>query len=270
MRKLLFFLSYIIICIIFTNGCSTHTDNGMIHFYNWFLGEEVENTPIISSIMSVEETQKLREILTSNAGWSEVESCVCTKYDIGYDVILDDTCYRICYNSIIYDEVHPISCKKIDGEFEYGLLHEDEDVMWEISDIVFNRSLEGTAYEVFMGENLKESEQATLRHKSKLNEDGELVVNHDEERMLLSIEDTDRLRTLLSLETGWEQTPTIGIPGQYELILDNVLYIINTVGVEHQIKYSAVDNYRTYGFENDDKEVVQEIYDIVEKYIKYD
>lgn len=271
MRKLLFFLLYIITCIVFTNGCSTHTENGIVHRYGWGLNGNGENTNVFySSVMSEDETQKLREIFASDTGWSEVECCVCAKYDIGYDLILDDTCYRICYNSMIYDEVHPISCKKLDGEFEYGLLHEDEEVMWEIFNVVFERSNERTAYEVFMEENKREGKQATLRHKSKLNEDGELVDNPDKEGMPISKEDTDRLRILLSLESGWKQTSSCFGLGKYELVLDNVLYIIDTSSVDCQVKYTAVDDYLTYGFENDNKEVVQEIYDIVEKYIKYD
>lgn len=266
----MFLLLYILSSIIFINGCSAHTENGVIHGYGWSLDSNGENDRDFVSVMSEDETQKLRDIFNSDTGWSEVECCVCAEYNIGCDVILDDICYRICYNSMVYDEVHPISCKKNNGEFQYGILHEDEDVMWEIFEIVFNRSNQRTAYEVFMEENLKESKYATLRHDLKRNESGELVVNTDKEGMPISKEDTDRLRTLLSLESGWEQASSCFGIGKYELVLDNVLYIIDTSNVDTQVKYTAVDDYLTYGFENDNKEVVQEVYDILEKYIKYD
>ena len=84
----------------------------------------------------------------------------------------------------------------------------------------------------------------------------------------VSKEDTDRLRILLSLESGWEQTYQCMCIGHDELILDNVGYIIDLTDVDHQIKYCEVGKESSYcAIENENKEIVQEVYDIVGKYV---
>lgn len=55
--------------------------------------------------------------------------------------------------------------------------------------------------------------------------------------------------------------------GDYELILDNVRYVIDLTDLDHQIKYGVVGGSLLSALENEDKQVVKEIYTIIANYM---
>ena len=210
----------------------------------------VSDEPYIIN-MSKNETNRLYQLLCKEKGWTEVEPCNCTS---GYELTLNETCYRIC-NTHATD--HPIRYGEENGGLNKAMTNQNSDIVSEINSIIRSRGNMGTSYECFMSENQKKSENAMVRY---LNGDNTNSV-------MISEKDTNRLRVLLSMNSGWEQYYGCQCIGETELILDNILYIIDLTDLNHQIKYGLPDSDLLHGFKNENKEVVQEIYDIVGTYL---
>lgn len=219
-----------------------------------------------TSTMSDEETERLRYLLKEQSGWIEDYPCTSVlERDHLMEVELDGMYYCLCtdYWYTYSRDIHSISYKNsADEEYKHAILNEDEDIMIEIYDMVRNRRDLGTEYTIFMYEHQKKSSHATLDTREPGND----------EKITVSKEDTERLRMLLSLESGWEQKPANLLPVECLLVLDNVQYEITTSRVEHEVRYSVVtdeiSSVRDHGLVNDDIEVVHELYDIVGKYIE--
>ena len=215
------------------------------------------NRPYIVS-MSMEETERLRALFSQETSWTEASCCDCVTNaeEHGYELTLDGICYRICTTE--YAE-YPISYKKVDGEYEGAIVNTDEEIMLEIFSIINERDSLGSDFEEFLKENQIQSKQASVRFKM-------LPDLGDETE--ISEEDTKRLRTLLSLDVGWIQGDLCQCIGKYELILDNIGYMIDLTDVEHQIKVCQIGDNRYIAIEQDDEEIVREVYEIVEKYVE--
>lgn len=195
-------------------------------------------------------------------GWTQNLVFVLKKGDYGWDVMLDGVYYRVC-NEYWYTyprNIHSISYKySADEEYKQAMLNENEEVMFEIYEMVTKRGDCGTSIDIFLDEHQKKTNEAIIRP---------LWSEDTSKDIRVSKEDTDRLRILLSLESGWEQTYQCMCIGHDELILDNVGYIIDLTDVDHQIKYCEVGKESSYcAIENENKEIVQEVYDIVGKYV---
>lgn len=85
---------------------------------------------------------------------------------------------------------------------------------------------------------------------------------------VLSRRDTERLRELLDTASGWVECEPCDCLGTYELILDNVRYVVDIKDKKHQIQYGKSNGPLTAAMENEDKDVVKAIYRIVEKWVE--
>lgn len=85
---------------------------------------------------------------------------------------------------------------------------------------------------------------------------------------VLSNRDTERLRDLFDAASGWVECEPCDCPGAYELILDNVRYVVDIKDKNHQIQYGKTNGVLTGAMENEDKDVVKTIYRIIEKWIE--
>lgn len=261
MKKNYLCIKLLVASCVFICSCasvsSKYAENVEIH--NFLRGSGERYTVIASD----EETERLRDLLKLESGWSETEPCLCADEDVGYDVLLDGVYYRVCnWHSMAFlsDEIHSISYKNsANEEYKHAMLNENEDIMREIYDLVSNRAWYGTSFDIFLEEHQKKTNEAIIRP---------MWAEDTSRDIFVSKEDTKRLRKLLSIESGWKQNYQCMCIGHDELILDNVGYIIDLTDVDHQIKYCEVGKESYYcAIENENKDIVQEIYDIVEKYV---
>lgn len=260
--------NYIVIlfCILclFNSSCGSegrkYADNAKVEELS-HLGEK---HILGSAIMSDQETDRLRYLLKEETSWKDAEPCVCANGYYGWDVVLDGVYYRVCnwYRMSFSKDIHPISYKNsADEKYMHAIISENDEIMIEINNMVANRSGYGTSFDIFLDEHREKTKEAIIRP---------LWSEDSGEEVVVSEKDTERLRSFLAIESGWKQNVPCLCIGSAELILDNVGYIIDLTDTEHQIKYCEVGKEgKQYALENENKNVVQEVYDIVEKYVDW-
>lgn len=200
-------------------------------------------------ILSRADTQKLKELLDAENGWEESEPCEC----IGAcELIIEDTRYVID----VFDREHQIMYGPIESDLTGAISNSDIDVVKEVYYTLINWLWMGSSYECFYEEYAKKEGQATL-----------IEYNNDKaENIVLSEKDASRLRTLLDIDSGWMENPLCDCIGDYQLTLDNIRYVIDITDENHQIKYGVLGGELTEAIENEDKDVVREIYEIIGQY----
>lgn len=201
-------------------------------------------------VMSTKDTRRLKELLSDSSEWFESdETCI---YIQPYELKLGGMKYQIDLSELD----NPIRYGKINGEYTGSMDTENEDIKLEIYRTASKWSSLKYSYEWCLENYSKKTTQATVYERGK----------EDSEGYTLSREDTSRLRKILSLESGWYDDSPCQCIGDYVLVLDNIRYIVDISSVDHQIKYGNADGYSSYSCAiiNDDKEIVSEVYKIVE------
>lgn len=83
---------------------------------------------------------------------------------------------------------------------------------------------------------------------------------------VISRKDSDRLRELLAASSGWEECDACDCIGAYKVALDGVQYMVDRMDENHPIHFSKPDVSTNKAMENEDKNVVKEVYKIIEKW----
>lgn len=196
--------------------------------------------------ISTKDSVKLEELLNKNSGWVECELCKC----IGpCELDLNGMKYWISPR----DLQHPVHYSSDAGKTIKALKNSDEEVVLRLYNII-NKWIDlEFSYEDVIQQHGNNTECATVSSSSKNNSYA----------YTLSKDNTSKLRTLLATESGWNDELQCECIGDYKLVLDDVIYIIDINDVEHQIKYGIDDGDILGAIENENKQVVAEVYEII-------
>ena len=249
MKKVVFYSIFLILYAMSLSACKANLEENAALYslseddIKGYVFTDSESEPIENMhLMSKKDTDSLSVLLDRENGWTECELCNCVG---AYEFVIDDTRYIIDP----FDLKHPIMYGSMDGKIKSAMIN-DEVEMLKVCRLIRKWIYLDTSYEAILEENMNKVEQAAI-----------LKSRSEENPVTLSVEDTKRIRELLSVDAGWEEEERCECIGEYELILDNISYLIDITDVGHQIKVNKI------GITNKDKTVVQDVYDIVGNYM---
>lgn len=194
-------------------------------------------------VLSRKDSDILREYLDISSDWEKCEGCDCT---VNYELVLDGVLYKMGNR----EDNHPIHYCEPDGTVKKAMENEDDEAVKKVYRILERWYNMGDTYEYFMMQNRTPSDSAILSINNDAS-DVEYTIGKD---------DTNRLRELLDAEAGWTDILGCECLGEYEIVLDNVRYVIET----DEIKYGMAGKSASYAISGPD-EIMQEIFQIIER-----